>query len=306
MASNKSELNLQDLQYYTDLTPAPRVDNSTLNKMIWRSCNLQIAFNYERMQAIGWLWSMLPGLKKVHTNKTDLAYSMAQNLDFLNTHPFIVTFVMGLVLSMEQNKMDIQTIRAVRISTAAPLGGIGDALFWFTLIPIVAGMTCGMAIDGNMMGPIMYFVIAFGIEMILRYVLMYWSYNLGSEAVTMMTANAKEFTRAASILGVFIVGALTANYGGGTTTGMVFANGESPIILQNYLNQILPCLLPLLFTLLMYFLLKKGWTPIKCILLLLVIGIVAGMFGILGSGYQPLIPVPWMTSVPEAAVALVF
>lgn len=296
MASNTTkttDLNLQDMTYYTDLTPAPRVDNATLNKMIWRSCNLQICFNYERMQAIGWLWSMLPGLQKVHTNKTDLAMSMAQNLDFLNTHPFIVTFVMGLVLSMEQNKMDIQTIRAVRVSTAAPLGGIGDALFWFTLIPIIAGMTCGMAIDGSLMGPILYFILAFGIEMVLRYVLMYWSYNLGMSAVEMMTANAKEFTHAAAVLGVFIVGALTANYGGGTVTGMVFENGESPVVLQDYLNKILPCLLPLLFTLLMYFLLKKGWTPIKCILLLLVIGIVAAMFGILGTGYTPLIPVPW-------------
>lgn len=302
MASNTTitDLNLQDLQYYTDQTPAPRVDNGTLNKMIWRSCNLQICFNYERMQAIGWLWAMIPGLKKVHTNKTDLAMSMAQNLDFINTHPFIVTFVMGLVLSMEQNKMDIQTIRAVRVSTAAPLGGIGDALFWFTLIPIIAGMTCGMAIDGNMMGPILYFIVAFGIEMVLRYVLMYWSYNLGLDAVKMMTANAKEFTRAASILGVFVVGALTANYGGGTVTGMQFANGvdaegvEQFISIQQYLDTILPCLLPLLFTLLMYFLLKKGWTPIKCILLLLVIGIVAAMFGILGTGYEPLFKfVPW-------------
>lgn len=304
--TNSTDLNLKDMQYYTDLTPAPRVDKKVLTKMIWRSCNLQICFNYERMQAIGWLWSMLPGLKAVHKNKTDLSMSMAQNLDFLNTHPFICTFVMGLVLSMEQNKMDIQTIRAVRVSTAAPLGGIGDALFWFTLIPIVAGMTCGMAINGSMMGPILYFVIAFGIEMVLRYVLMYWSYNLGLDAVQMMTANAKEFTRAASILGVFIVGALTANYGGGTTTGIVFENGDSPVILQNYLNSILPCLLPLLFTLLMYFLLKKGWTPIKCILLLLVIGIVAGMFGILGSDYKPLFPVPWLTSVPEAATAFLF
>jgi PTS system N-acetylgalactosamine-specific IID component len=287
------DLNLQDMQYYTDLTPAPRLDNSTLNKMVWRSCNLQIVFNYERMQAIGWLWAMLPGLKKIHTNKTDLAMSMSQNLDFINTHPFLVTFVMGLVLSMEQNKMDIQTIRAVRISTAAPLGGIGDALFWFTLIPIIAGMTAGMAIDGNIMGPILYFILAFGIEMVLRYVLMYWSYNLGLDAVKMMTANAKEFTRAASILGVFIVGALTANYGGGTVTGIVFENGDSPVVLQDYLNTILPCLLPLLITLLLYVLLKKGWTPIKCIFLLLVIGLVGTIFGILGTGYTPLIKLFW-------------
>lgn len=278
---------------YKNTTPAERVDNKTLNKMIWRSCQLQACFNYERMQSAGWLWAMLPGLEKIHTDKEDLAASMTHNMDFINTHPFAVTFVMGMVLSMEQMKMDIQTIRSVRISVAAPLGGIGDALFWMTLIPIVAGMTAGMAISGNLMGPILYFVIAFGVEMALRYGLMYWSYNMGTKAVSMMTANAKEITHAASVLGVFIVGALIANYGGGTRLGMVIENGENPLVIQNFLDSILPCLIPLLFTLMVYVLLRKGWTPIKCIGLFLVIGIVGCVFGIWTGAYTPFVPVPW-------------
>ena len=130
---------------YQDLTPAPQLDKKTLNKMVWLSCFLQASFNYERMQACGWLWGMLPGLQKIHTNKEDLKASMAHNLDFLNTHPFLVTFVMGIVLSLEQNKADTATIRSVRISAAGPLGGIGDALFWLTLVPITAGLTANMA-----------------------------------------------------------------------------------------------------------------------------------------------------------------
>ena len=38
---------------YKDTTPAARVDNKTLNKMVWRSMQLQAAFNYERMQSAG-------------------------------------------------------------------------------------------------------------------------------------------------------------------------------------------------------------------------------------------------------------
>ncbi len=286
-----------EMLQYKDLTPAPRLDNKTLNKMVWRSCQLQACFNYERMQSAGWLWAMLPGLQKIHTNKEDLATSMTHNLDFLNTHPFAVTFVMGMVLSMEQQKMDIQTIRSVRISVAAPLGGIGDALFWMTLIPIVAGMTAQMAIDGSWLGPILYFVIAFGVEMALRYALMYWSYNMGTKAVTMMTAHAKEITHAASVLGVFVIGALIANYGGGTSLAISIPNGQGdPLVIQNYLNAILPLLLPLLMTLMCYFLIiKKNFTPIKLIVLLLVIGIVGCAFGIWyqAGGYKPLVPVPW-------------
>lgn len=308
-----------NMTQYKDLTPAPRLDNKTLNRMAWRSMQLQACFNYERMQSAGWLWAILPGLEKIHTNKDDLATSMTHNMDFLNTHPFIVTFVMGIVLSMEQQKMDIQTIRSVRISTAAPLGGIGDALFWMSLVPIVAGMTAQMAIDGSIVGPILYFVFIFGVEMALRYGLLYWSYNMGTNAITAMTKYAKEFTHAASVLGVFIVGALIANYGGGTKLGISVPNGETAteveklvvdgkevvtetvtemqpvfINIQDYFDKVLPCLIPLLLTLLCFFLIKKkGWTPVKCIGLMLVIGIVGAVFGIWAGGYQPLVPVPW-------------
>ena len=140
---------------YKDLTPAANLDQKTLNAMVWRSLNLQASFNYERMQAAGWLWGILPGLQKIHTNKEDLSLSMEHNLEFFNTHPFLVTFVMGIVLSLEQQKADINTIRAVRVAAMGPLGGIGDALFWFALVPITAGITANMAIAGNLIGPVL-------------------------------------------------------------------------------------------------------------------------------------------------------
>jgi PTS system N-acetylgalactosamine-specific IID component len=204
MASNRT--------VYTDLTPAANLDQKTLNAMVWRSLNLQASFNYERMQAAGWLWGILPGLQKIHTNKEDLSLSMEHNLEFFNTHPFLVTFVMGIVLSLEQQKADINTIRAVRVAAMGPLGGIGDALFWFALVPITAGITANMAIAGNLIGPVLYLAIVFGVQMALRFWLMNWAYKLGTNAIGILTKNAKEFTRAAFMLGVFIVGALTFKF----------------------------------------------------------------------------------------------
>ena len=286
---------------YQDLTPAQPLDKKTLNKMVWLSCFLQASFNYERMQACGWLWSMLPGLQKIHTNKEDLKASMAHNLDFLNTHPFLVTFVMGIVLSLEQNKADTQTIRSVRISAASPLGGIGDALFWLTLVPITAGLTANMAMEQkSLVGAILFLIIFNAVQFIVRFGLMYWSYGLGTKAVTMLTSNAKEFTRAASILGIFVVGALIANYGSTTLRLIV---GETQINVQGLLDGVLPKLIPLLITLGIYALIKKGWTPVKCIVLILVVGILGCAFGIwsgdskvqdeagnpLPGGYTPLV-----------------
>ncbi len=265
---------------YNDLTPAKQLDKKTLNKMVWRSLFLQASFNYERMQAAGWLYGILPGLEKIHTDKDDLSKSMKHNLEFFNTHPFLVTFVMGIILSLEQQKADTNTIRAVRVAAMGPLGGIGDAIFWFTLVPITAGITANMAINGSLAGPILFLLIFNAVQFLIRYWLMHWSYNLGSKAIDILTQNAKEFTRSASMLGVFIVGALTSNYGA-TTLAIEIENGEAPINIQNILDGVLPQMLPLLITLMLFYLIKKRkWTPVQCIGLLLVIGIVGGFFNI--------------------------
>lgn len=264
---------------YKDLTPAKQLDKKTLNKMFWRSLFLQASFNYERMQAAGWLYGILPGLEKIHTNKEDLSKSMKHNLEFFNTHPFLVTFVMGIIMSLEQQKADTNTIRAVRVAAMGPLGGIGDAIFWFTLVPITAGITANMAIGGSLIGPILFLLIFNGVQFGLRYWLMYWSYNLGSKAIDVLTKNAKEFTRSASMLGVFIVGALTSNYGA-TKLAIEIPNGEAPINIQNILDGVLPQMLPLALTLMLFYLIKKRkWTPVACIGLLLVLGIVGALFG---------------------------
>lgn len=354
MASNEFVVPAQ----YEDLTPAPQVDSKTLNRMALRSYWLQSSFNYETMQSGGWLFAMIPGLEKVHTNKNDLAASMYHNLDFINTHPFLVTFVMGIVLSLEQNKLDTQTIRAVRISAASPLGGIGDALFWLTLVPITAGITSNMAIEGNIAAPFIFLLIFNLAQAACRFGLMKWAYKVGTGAIDALTANMQAFTRAASILGVFVVGALTVTMGGtqinltipnGTTRGLVahtvvvnnedaenFANldgidteeaepgtlaltdvdgaaltavdGENTVecgivdlgngmssvtygevtesevsySVASTLDTVLPKLVPLALVLMLYFLFAKhNFTPIKGIVLLLIIGLLgAGPFGL--------------------------
>lgn len=333
---------------YQNTTPANQLDKKTLNKMVWRSLFLQASFNYERMQAGGWLYSILPGLKKIHgDNKDDLSASMSHNLEFFNTHPFLVTFVMGIVLSLEQNKADIPTIRAVRVAAMGPLGGIGDALFWFTLVPITAGITSNMAIDGNIAAPFIFLLVFNIAQFALRFFLMNWSYKLGTDAIGVLTENAKEFTRAASILGIFVVGALTCVYGAtkvdvkipnGTTSALYsvtevvpaadvhkydeyiykkddngkltediqdagtdekalgvkeLATGDFEVTynqnetrdvtinIQEILDGILPQMIPLALTMMLYFFLaKRGWTPLKCIGFVLIIGLVGSGFGL--------------------------
>ncbi|MGY3748872.1 PTS system mannose/fructose/sorbose family transporter subunit IID [Vagococcus acidifermentans] len=331
-------------EHYHDLQPAEQLDDKTLNKMVWRSLFLQASFNYERMQSAGWLYGILPGLKKIHKDKDDLAASMSHNMEFFNTHPFLVTFVMGIVLSLEQNKADIATIRAVRVAAMGPLGGIGDALFWFTLVPITAGITANMAISGSVAAPFIFLLVFNVAQFAIRFFLMRWSYKLGTNAISLLTENAKEFTRAASILGVFVVGALvaTTNAGGGTRLNINIPNGTTNearqittivpsedavskydeflykkdldgqltdelqegasvselasgeyevvfnqneekdvfINIQEILDGIMPQLLPMIITLVLFFFMSKySWTPLKCIGFIMIIGILGSGLG---------------------------
>ena len=118
-----------DADTYQDQSKEKVLTSKDLMRMAWRSLFLQASFNYERMQANGWLYSIMPSLRKVHKNEEDLKKSMAMHLEFFNTHPFLVTCISGLVLAMEESKERISTIRAIKVATMGPGGGIGDAVF---------------------------------------------------------------------------------------------------------------------------------------------------------------------------------
>lgn len=130
---------------YEDQSIGAELTKKDINRVAWRSMLLQASFNYERMQASGWLYGLLPALKKIHTNKRDLARAMKGHMGFFNTHPFLVTFVIGIILAMERSKQDVNSIQSTKIAVGAPLGGIGDAMFWLTLLPICGGIGASLA-----------------------------------------------------------------------------------------------------------------------------------------------------------------
>lgn len=83
-----------------------------------------------------------------------------------------------------------------------------------------------MAIAGNIAGPIVFLLIFNIIQFAIRFGLMNWSYKMGTQAIDALMDNMKAFTRAASILGVFVVGCLTVTMGG-TQIALTIPNGSS-------------------------------------------------------------------------------
>ncbi len=260
---------------YNENTPMKVLTQKDLDRMVWRSLLLQASFNYERMQACGWLYGLIPGLKKVHTNKEDLSKSMSLHMEFFNTHPFLVTFIMGLVLAMEEGKEDRDTIRAIKIATMGPLGGIGDSLLWLTALPVTASIGIGMAKAGNPLGPIVFLILINIIHFALQFGLMNYGYQTGVSALSTLKDSMKQVSQGASIVGLMVVGALVAQFINVPVDPTIIV-GTTP--LPELLDSIMPKLLPLLYTWFIYWLMKKGTSPIWAIAVTIVIGIVGAYF----------------------------
>lgn len=254
-----------------------------ITKLGLRSVLLQASFNYERMQAGGWLYSMLPFLKKIHKDdKKALSESMKDNLEFINTSPPIVPFLMGLMLSLEENKEDRATIKGLKVALFGPLAGIGDAIYWFTILPIVAGITASFAKDGNLLGPIIFFLVYLGI-FLMRIFWAHLGYDVGTRAITLIKDNSVAIAKAATILGVTVIGGLIATYVHiDVASTFTIAKGHSIALQKDFFDHIFPNILPFGYTfLLYYFLKKKNTSPVVLILVTFVLAILLSFLGVL-------------------------
>ncbi|HEY4391270.1 MAG TPA: PTS galactosamine transporter subunit IID [Paenibacillus sp.] len=259
------------------------LSKSDITKLGLRSVLLQASFNYERMQAGGWLYSMLPFLKKIHkNNKKELSKSMQDNLEFINTAPPVVPFLMGLLLSLEESKEDRSTIKGLKVALFGPLAGIGDAIFWFTLLPIVAGISASFAKDGNLLGPIIFFLVYLGV-FLLRIFWAHMGYNLGTRAIAMIKENSEVISKAATILGVTVIGGLIASYVHiNVAASFTVTSGHTISLQEEFFDNIFPNILPFGYTFLMYWLIKaKKISPVILIAATFVLAIILSYFGVL-------------------------
>lgn len=286
-----------------------------------RSTFWQASWNYERMQNGGYAFAMIPAIKKLYKEKADQIAALKRHMEFFNTHPYVASPIVGVTLALEQEKangaaVDDAAIQGVKVGMMGPLAGIGDPVFWFTLRPILGAMCASIAMDGNMLGPIMFFLL----WNILRFGFMWYTQEFGYKVGSQITENLSgnlltNITRGASILGMFVLGALVQRWvsikfapvvssiqlskgayiewdqlpagGEGIKTAIQqFSSGMAlePVkvtTLQNNLDALIPGLVPLLLTLLCMWLLKKGVSPIVIILALFAVGIVAHLIGLM-------------------------
>lgn len=238
------------------------LSKSDITKLGLTSSFLQASFNYERMQAGGFTLAMLPFLSKIYKgDKQGLSEAMKNNLDFINTNTNFAGLLMGLLLSLEENNEDRSLIKGLKIALFGPLAGIGDAIFWFTVLPIVAGVCASFAAQGSVLGPIIFFLVYLGI-FVSRIVWTHLGYNLGIKAIEKIKTSSQTITKAATILGVTVIGGLIASYVHiDIATQVAISDGHSLSIQKDFIDRIFPNILPMGYTLFMLFLLRKKLSP---------------------------------------------
>lgn len=260
-----------------------------LNRVAIRSLGMEWDWNYERQMNMAFCYSMLPVIKKLYPNKDDQVAAMQRHLEFFNTTPHMSTLILGITAAMEeQNASDpdfeTESINNVKVSLMGPLAGIGDSFIWGTLRIIATGVGVSLAAQGNILGPLL-FLLLFNIPAQgLRFYLMHAGYKLGSGFLAKVQESGLMdiLTYGASVLGLMVIGGMTAE-NVAITVPLVIGSGETATTLGDICNTIMPGLLPLAFTLLMYWLVsKKNVKTTTLLVALVVIGLVGSFFGILG------------------------
>ena len=287
----------------------------------WRSTFIQGSWNYERMQNGGWCFAMLPAIKKLYKTKEDRTAAMQRHLEFFNTQPYIASPIIGVTLALEEERangapVDDVAIQGVKVGMMGPLAGVGDPVFWFTVRPMLGALGASLALAGNILGPIIFFL-AWNI---IRWAFMWYTQEFGYRAGSKITDDLsggllQKVTKGASILGMFVLGALVQRWVNVKFTPVVSTvkldkgayiewdklpagaqgikealsqqasglalDSSKVTTLQDNLDSLIPGLAALLLTLLCMWLLKKKVSPIVIILGLFVVGVGLHVLGIM-------------------------
>lgn len=273
-----------------------KLTKKTLTKSFhnWYYGNLT-CFSQEHMQTFGYLCSMLPVVEELYNKKEDKEKAMKTYTAFFNTEPQIGSVIVGMTAGLEEARangedVDDETINGLRAGLMGPLAGIGDSLVVGTVIPILLGVALGMSNGGSPLGAIFYIIVwnlfaYFGMKF-----LYFKGYELGGKAVDFLVGPQGEALRESiTMLGGIVIGAVAATWVTVTTNFTLTAQGakEPYLELQKTLDSVYPGFLTAAFIMLCWYLLaKKKMSPIKVMLLLVVIAFVGVLIGFFNPGLQ--------------------
>lgn len=258
--------------------------------LIWETW-VQTCYNYERMMGMACGHTFLPVVKYLYPNdKQKQIDLMSREMEFFNVHPEFGACILGLAISMEEEKAmgeDIpnEFITNIKTSLMGPLSGVGDTVWQGVLIPILLALCIDITLSGggNAAGAIVYGIAMFLITYIFSISNFMFGYHAGSDAIMDFLEKGilDKLLKGASIMGCMVMGGLIVNYVSVKCGLTIMASGTAFSLQESLFDAVLPNVLPLGATLGVYGLMQKKWTSIKIIFLIIAVGIVGGIFNIL-------------------------
>ncbi|HSO30394.1 MAG TPA: PTS system mannose/fructose/sorbose family transporter subunit IID [Candidatus Sulfomarinibacteraceae bacterium] len=272
-----------------------KLERSDVRRAFWLWTFFSHAnYNYERLQGTAFAQAMTPIIRKLYKDPDEIKAALKRHLVFFNTEPNVGGIIHGAVIAMEEQRangadIDDDAINSVKSGLMGPLAGIGDSISQGTITPILLSIGIGLAAAGNVIGPILYFVLEVGIMVALAYFFWFQGYDRGRTGVTELLKSGMldRALTGAGVLGNMVMGALTYQFVKVFVTwhvGFDVGGGQMKYFdfQKDLVGAIYPALLPLLFTLLTWWLLaRRRVSPIWLLVIYLVVAMV-GAYPVFG------------------------
>jgi mannose/fructose/N-acetylgalactosamine-specific phosphotransferase system component IID len=268
-------------------TTLSKEEKDILRSMFWRSHLAFIGFNMVKMQANGFTHTMQPAIESIYKDDPEgkkEAYLRHQN--FFNTNAVPFNFIAGLSYAMEKEKktkgvIDGATINSIKVGLMGPTAGMFDSLFFNGLRIIAAGLAIGFNSQGSFLGTLLFILLYGFSQSIAKYFLLNWGYSAGTSAIDQVFSSGlmKALTRATSILGLTMVGAMVAQMVNVPLNWTISINGAQ-VVIQDVLNNVFPGLLSIALVFGLVALIKKGVRPLYLVFGVLALGLLCALIGI--------------------------
>lgn len=248
-------------------------------------------YNYERLEATGLVHSYKHVIKKLYgDDPAEYKACIQRHMQFFNTEPHIGGVIPGIVLAMEEERANgapitDEAINGVKTGLMGPFAGIGDTLWQGTLTPILLAFGISLGSQGNLLGPVIYALLMFGIMWPVAYICWMKGYELGKEGIEKILGGnqLQMLITGASAMGAIVLGALSAQFVTVTCSAIIKLGALKMNVQETVFDALFKGILPLGVTLLTLYLLKgRKMKATTVMAILIVIGIVGGVTGFLG------------------------
>lgn len=267
----------------------PMLDNKLLTRVGMR---LPLLFrfnnNFENFFGTGTCHGMLPALKVIYKDDPEgLKDACKRHLQPFITEVTCGHAIIGAALAMEEEKelggdVSGEDISTLKSSLMGPFAGFGDSLFNGTFASILRTIFVPFGVAGNAIGCLGE-IIYRGVGYVISVITFKLGYTKGRGALVKILRGGimEKIMTGAAVLGMIMLGALGASYCSISTPLQIITNSGDTYVIQEFLDGLLPGILPLLTLGGCYAYLSKGGKYIKLILAIMAVALLGSLVGIL-------------------------